>query len=215
MATCVARRVGSWSEALSEGSAYHGYADPATPRDLSYVVVERLVHETAVPAIPSTFNPAYPMRADYGSIIADLDFCTVVDAREVDEVWIWAYQGPHQLDISESKMFGPYGDISNSYRLDDMPRCSRTYRVYTYNYGRGTAEALEDHGHQIEAELSHVDWHLFRDLFEGANYPPVLGVPGRCGSVHNAPNARFETTGSTRPSTTATAPPGRPTASGH
>ena len=180
------------ADALSQGSAYRGYANPAAPRDLGFHVVASLEFLTPVPSIPSSFNPDYPKRADYATIMASFDICDYVVRRGVDEVWIWAYQGPHQLDISESKMSGPYGDISNSYRLDDMPHCGRSYVVYTYNYGRDTDMAVEDHGHQIEAELDHLDRDLFRDLFQGPNYPATLGVAGRCGSVHNPPNARFE-----------------------
>jgi hypothetical protein len=177
---------------LARGSTYRGDADASAQPSLRYSIVDTKEFHAAVPSVPSTLNPSYPRRADYGTILRDVPICDYVDGQGVDEVWIWAYQGPHQLDISESKMSGPYGDISNSYRLNDMPRCSRTYVVYTYNYGRGTAEAIEDHGHQIEAELSQIDQHLFRDLFEGPNYPGTLGVTGRCGSVHNPPNARFE-----------------------
>jgi hypothetical protein len=180
------------AETLSLGSAYRGYANPSAPRDLAYNIVGSLEFLTPVPSIASAFNPGYPRRADYATIMSSIDVCDYIANHGVDEIWIWAYQGPHQLDISESKMSGPNGDISNSYRLDDMPHCGRTYLVYTYNYGRGTAEAVEDHGHQIEAELSHLDFHLVRDLFMGPNYPATLGVTGRCGSVHNPPNARFE-----------------------
>jgi hypothetical protein len=188
----VARVSANVTEALSFGTAYRGYANPSAPRDLAYNVVASLEFLTPVPSIPSTFNPSYPKRADYATIMTSIDVCDHVLNHGVDEIWIWAYQGPHQLDISESKMSGPNGDISNSYRLNDMPYCGRSYLVYTYNYGRGTAEAVEDHGHQIEAELAHVDAHLLRDLFMGPNYPATLGVVGRCGSIHNPPNARFE-----------------------
>src|SRR5260370_20752465 len=34
--------------------------------------------------------------------------------------------------------------------------------------------------------------YLFNTLFEGDNYPQTHGVPGRCGAVHNPPNARNE-----------------------
>ena len=80
-------------------------------------------------------------------------------------------------------MAGPYGDISNSDRdPHDLPVLSKTYTVYHYNYGRGPSEAVEDHMHQIEAVLRHVDPHLFWDKF--------VGKPGegRCGWSHYPPN---------------------------
>jgi len=89
-------------------------------------------------------------------------------------------------------MSGPFGDISNSYKFNEMPVCKSTYIVYTFNYARGTAEGLHIFGHQMEAELSVINPHLFRDLFQGPNYPPLLNVNGRCGSVHNPPNANVE-----------------------
>lgn len=187
----VASVTANLAEGLSLGSAYRGFADPSAPRELAFDIVASLEFDMAVPSVASDLNPAYPRRADYPSILTTVGVCDFV-ARGVDEVWIWAYQGPHQLDISESRMSGPHGDISNSYRLDDLPDCGRTYLVYTYNYGRGTAEAVEDHGHQIEAMLTHIDGRLFRDLFEGPAHPATLGGLARCGSVHNPPNARFE-----------------------
>jgi hypothetical protein len=176
---------------LSLGSAYREYANPSAPHDLSYTIVDTKEFHEAVPAIPSSLNPAYPMRADYVAIMSSIDVCAYV-LGGVDQIWIWAYQGPHQLDISESKMSGPYGDISNSYRLNEMPDCGRTYTVYTFNYGRGTGEAIHSQAHQLEAELAAVDPVLFTDLYEGTVQYPAGTATGRCGSVHNPPNSRFE-----------------------
>ena len=180
------------ANALSDGSTYRGYADSSAEPGVQYSIVDTIEIHTPVPSVPSTLNPDYPKRADYASIMDSLSICDRVTDQHIDQVWIWAYQGPHQLDISESKMSGPHGDISNSYRLDDMPHCGRTYTVYTYNYGRGTAEAIHNHGHQLEAELAAIDAHMFYDLFEGTEPHPSGIATGRCGSVHNPPNAAFE-----------------------
>jgi hypothetical protein len=80
-------------------------------------------------------------------------------------------------------MAGPWGDISNSDRdPHDLPVFDRTYTVYHYNYGRGPSEAVEDHMHQIEAVLRHIDPDLFWNKF--------VGKPGegRCGWTHYPPN---------------------------
>jgi hypothetical protein len=80
-------------------------------------------------------------------------------------------------------MAGPFGDISNSDRDPrDLPVLSRTYTVYHYNYGRGPSEAVEDHMHQIEAVLKHINLELFWKKF--------VGKPGegRCGWAHYPPN---------------------------
>ena len=173
---------------LGRATSYLGYKDPNAQPALRYLVVDTQEHTEAFPLKPGT--TATP---DYGRVLLEHDICDYVNMQGVQEVWAFAYQGPGpQLAISESKMSGPFGDISNSYRLNDMPLCAHTYRVYTFNYGRGTAEALESWGHQMEAELDAVNHDFFRNIFQGPNYPEKLGVPGRCGSVHNPPNAEFE-----------------------
>lgn len=177
---------------LSKASKYLGYKNLSVPSSLTYQIVNTYEHEEGVPFDPTTRKPQYK------KILQDHNICDYVNNKNVKEVWLWAYQGPNKSDgqpflaISESKMSGPFGDISNSSREGDMPACKYTYRVYTFNYGRGTSEALESWGHQMESELDAVDEKLFRNKFQGPNYPPILGQPGRCGSVHNPPNARFE-----------------------
>jgi hypothetical protein len=96
------------------------------------------------------------------------------------------------LSGDESKMSGPFGDISNSWRYNDLPFYNSTYIVYTFNYGRETAMAFENWGHQVEAELDAVNRNLFRNLFQGPYHPQFENVNGKCGGVHNPPNARFE-----------------------
>jgi len=177
---------------LSLGTRYLGFENPKAPPALAYRIVDRKEYRVAVPSVPSSLNPDYPYRADYPEMFRKVDICDYVLHRGVQEVWIWAYQGPHQLDISESKMSSPYGDISNSYRLDDLPSCGRTYTVYTFNYGRGHALAVHSYAHQLEAELSFVDDNLFSRLFEGSDRWGDLALPGRCGSVHYPPNARAD-----------------------
>lgn len=180
--------------ALQKASTYLGYKDASAQPSLNYTVVDTKTTNSAVP----TKNTPVLRYPDYFQILSDLKICDYVTQQNVNEVWLFAYQGPTQADgapylnIAESKMAGPNGDISNSYRYNNMPTCSKTYRVYTFNYGRGTAEAMESWGHQMEAELDAVNSTLFRNAFQGVNYPQTLSVPGRCGSVHNPPNARSE-----------------------
>ncbi len=82
---------------------------------------------------------------------------------------------------------------------NDLPVCSRTYTVYHYNYQRGTSEAIEDHIHQIEAVLNHIDgrdhtppdqWPklLFWGRFVGSDRTHKIIHPG-CGWAHYPPNA--------------------------
>jgi hypothetical protein len=188
---------------LAKGTEYHGYANPAATPSYTYHVVDTKEIDTAVPTVSNPFyqppsNP-YPVRPNYPQIMNSANICNYVDNLGVSEVWMYAYQGPSQLQIDESKMSGPNGDVSNEWIHDALPGCSRTYTLYTFNYGRGTAEAFHSHAHQYEFELRYVDnqqyadnSYLFNTLFEGTPYPQTANVTGRCGSVHNPPNARQE-----------------------
>lgn len=180
---------------IEKGTKYLGYKNPNAPSSISPNIIDTKEYTQAVP-IKATHGIA--TTPDYSQVLTSNNICDYVNNKGVKEVWLWAYQGPNKADgypslaISESKMSGPYGDISNSYRYDDMPKCSHTYVVYTFNYGRGTAEAFHSWGHQIEAELTAVDSNMFRGTFEGPDHPQAQHVNGKCGSVHNPPNARYE-----------------------
>jgi hypothetical protein len=168
-------------EALETGSVYHGFKDAGAQPSLRYHVVETL--EFLEP-LPTWNKPGHQVpMTDYQAIMQRIDIRQWVEGRGVKEVWLWGYHGG-VIDLWESNMAGPHGDISNSDRdPDDLPVLSRTYTVYHYNYGRGPSEAVEDHMHQIEAVLRQVDPHLFWDKF--------VGKPGegRCGWAHYPPNA--------------------------
>lgn len=171
-------------EALETGSTYHGYKDPTARPSLRYQVVDTLEFLEPLP----TFNKpghSVPMT-DYYSIMERIDIRRWVEERGIKEVWLWGYHGG-VIDLWESNMAGPYGDISNSDRdPHDLPVLDRTYTVYHYNYQRGPSEAVEDHIHQIEAILRHVDSRLFWDKF--------VGKPGEghCGWAHYPPNANSD-----------------------
>jgi len=112
-----------------------------------------------------------------------LDIRHRVEQQEIKEVWLWGYHGG-VIDMWESNMAGPYGDLSNSDRdPHDLPVLKQSYTVYHYNYQRGASEAVEDHVHQIEAVLNTIDHDLFWNKF--------VGKPGegRCGWAHYPPNA--------------------------
>ena len=167
-------------EALETGSIYHGYKGPTAQPSLRYQIVDTL--EFLEP-LPTWAKPGHrvPMT-DYNAIMRRVNIEQWVEQRGVKEVWLWGYHGG-VIDLWESNMAGPYGDISNSDRdPHDLPVLSQTYTVYHYNYGRGPSEAVEDHMHQIEAVLRHIDPHLFWDKF--------VGRPGegRCGWAHYPPN---------------------------
>ncbi|MFN8470493.1 MAG: hypothetical protein U0X20_33370 [Caldilineaceae bacterium] len=167
-------------EALQRGSRYHGYKDPAAPPSLRYTVAGNIEY---LEPLPTWRKPGHrvPMT-DYNAIMARVDARTWVEEHGVKEIWVWGYHGG-VVDLWESNMAGPWGDISNSDRDPyDLPVFSKTYTVYHYNYQRGPSEAVEDHMHQIEAVLRHTDPDLFWNKF--------VGKPreGRCGWAHFPPN---------------------------
>lgn len=169
--------------ALERGSIYHGYKDLAARPSLRYRLLDTL--EFLEP-LPTYYKPGHsrPMT-DYNAIMRRINIEEWVEKRGVKEVWLWGYHGG-VIDMWESNMAGPYGDISNSDQdPTDLPHLSQTYTVYHYNYGRGASEAVEDHIHQIEAVLRYIDRQLFWDKFVG-------GQRIRCGWAHYPPNAEHD-----------------------
>lgn len=167
--------------ALEAGSAYHGYKVANARPGLRYEIVERVEF---LESLPTYRKPGHQVpMTDYNAIMRRVNIHQWVEARGVKEVWLWGYHGG-VIDLWESNMAGPFGDISNSDRdPTDLPVLSKTYTVYHYNYGRGASEAVEDHLHQIEAVLQHVDEELFWGRFVGRT------GEGRCGWSHYPPNA--------------------------
>ncbi|MBK8051384.1 MAG: hypothetical protein IPK16_32375 [Anaerolineales bacterium] len=167
-------------EALAQGSIYHGYKDPIAKPSLHYEIVDSL--EFLEP-LPTWRKPGHKVpMTDYQAITARVDARRYVEGRGVKEIWLWGYHGG-VVDLWESNMAGPWGDISNSDRdPHDLPVYQNTYTFYHYNYQRGPSEAVEDHMHQIEAVLRHIDPDLFWNKF--------VGKPGegRCGWAHYPPN---------------------------
>lgn len=176
----VERTTGQVAAALEQGSIYHGYKDPAARPNLRYEIVETLEFLEPLPTHAKAGHRV-PMT-DYNAIMQRVDIRHWVEERGIKEVWLWGYHGG-VIDLWESNMAGPYGDVSNSDRdPHDLPVLDQTYTVYHYNYGRGPSEAVEDHMHQIEAVLRDVDHDLFWNKF--------VGQPGegRCGWAHYPPN---------------------------
>lgn len=168
------------AQALENGSAYHLYKNPLAVQSLRYHIVETIEIQEPLP----TWNKPgknVPMT-DYNAIMDRIDARRWVEEEGIKEIWVWGYHGG-VIDIWESNMAGPFGDISNSDRdPNDLPVFNNTYTVYHYNYQRGPSEAVENHMHQIEAVFREIDRPLFWDKF--------VGKPGegRCGWSHFPPN---------------------------
>ncbi|MDA1028568.1 MAG: hypothetical protein O3B41_05890 [Bacteroidetes bacterium] len=188
-------------DALEEGSRMHGYKDPQAPKSLVYKIIGR---KEFLEPLPTYLRPENPMpMTDYAKIMAQTGGESWVSDQNADEIWIWGYHGG-VIDLWESNMSSPYGDISNSDRsLDDLPVLDKTYTLFHYNYQRGAAEAVENHLHQFEAVLNAVDgrddaapeeWPnlLFWGKFVGSDTTHHLLDPRRAGWSHYPPNAESD-----------------------
>jgi len=177
------------AKALQEGSRYHAYKNPRAKPSLVYRILRTIEYLEPLPTVP---RPGRKVpNTDYNKIMERIGIRRWVEQKGVKQVWIWGYHGG-VVNLWESNMAGPWGDISNSSRdPNDLPVLKKTYTVYHYNYQRGPSEAVEDHMHQIETVLNHVDgrdrtaankWHelLFWGKFVGSDRTHKIVRPG-CG----------------------------------
>ena len=138
--------------ALEEGSRYHGYSNPNARPTLGYKIVAMITLNEDLPRDP-TERRGKPgtHQIDYNKILERF-------GEGVKEFWIWSYHFG-SLEVTESNMSSPTtGNISNSERREgDMPIYEHSYVVYNYNYERSAAEAIHDHGHQLEAMLLYIN----------------------------------------------------------
>jgi len=183
-------------KSLETGSRYKGFRNADAPASLKYVIVDKLEFLEPLPLYRAENGKE---RVDKNKVMEKINIKAWID-KGVKEVWVWGYDGEF-VELCESNMSGPYGDISNSHRdTNDLSVFNSTYTVYEYNYLRGVSEAIEDHIHQLEALLRYIDDELFWDRFVG--YFPAgkwlkLGQPKRssqdvirrCGCAHFPPNA--------------------------
>ena len=195
---------------LEQGSRFHAYNDAGARPSLGYRVVDQVtVYEQTPPGKIIGWEGSFPLyEPDWFAIFERLDVRHYVEDLGVKEVWVWT--GGMGLWPSfdpgvddeqdfrggwESNMASPLtGDISNSNRDNtDLPVYDSTYVVYGYNFGRSQAEAVHDHGHQIEAQLAHANWRqdgnedLFWTRWRGRDQDGNR-VTGRCGDTHCPPN---------------------------
>jgi len=167
---------------LENGSKHYGYKDESAVESLDYEIVGTIEYLEPMPIITDKTSGSRGADYDYNKIIQEINGKDWIENKGVKEIWIWGYHTPNTA-LYESNMAGPYGNISNSYRLNDMPVYSKTYTVYHYNYTRGVAEAIENHTHQIEMVFSDVDYNIFWNEFVGNSSEPF-----GCGWTHCPPN---------------------------
>ncbi len=186
---------------LEERSRFRGYKMPSNDPYLGYSVVAHYIFYDALPLDtrrnPFDFNQ---FMVDFEQVINEIGGADWVNNQGVREFWFNNYFN-EKFQFWESNMSSPTtGDISNSDRYPgDLPVFDRTYVVYGTNYHRTQAEAVHNHGHQVEAMLDYVDrLHsgtsgLFWGEFVGVpNFPGPPMIPGRCGWTHQPPNTTID-----------------------
>tara|TARA_B100001750_G_scaffold245468_1_gene265175 strand:- start:74 stop:1132 length:1059 start_codon:yes stop_codon:yes gene_type:complete len=183
--------------ALEDGSRYHYYKNKNSPASLDYEIVKEFEFLEPLPTFEQ-IGKKLPM-IDYNTITERINIKNLVEIQGIKEIWIWGYHGG-KVDLWESNMSGPFGDISNSDRIiTDLPILSKTYTVYNYNYQRNVSEAVENHMHQLEAVLNYIDgrdetafdeWFnlLYWGKFVGSDKSHKIINPG-AGWSHYPPNA--------------------------
>jgi hypothetical protein len=176
---------------LESGSKYHGYKNSSVTSSLDYEIVDIVEYLKPMPTVLGKLPGSWGADYDYKKIMEDINIKDWVENKGVKEVWIWGYH-TSGTNLNESNMAGPYGNISNSYRLNDLPVLSKSYTVYHYNYTRELSCAIEDHVHQIEAVLGAVDENMFWNKFVGwyPNTSHKVDTQDRhAGWAHYPPNA--------------------------
>ena len=140
---------------LEEGSKFRGYKQPGTAPQLGYRIVA--IYNFYQPFKPGKPDPgrAGNFFPDYFELLDQIPTREFVEQQQVREIWLNSYHYG-TTSLNESNMASPAtGDVSNSYRSnDDLPLFSSTYVLYQNNYTRSHAEAVHNHGHQIEAMLA-------------------------------------------------------------
>jgi hypothetical protein len=183
---------------LEERTRFRGYKNAAAAPYMGYQVVAHYVFYAPLPLSGRATGSGQTI-VDYTKILNRINAQQWVESEGVREIWLWNYfKDP--IMVWESNMSSPTTpDISNSDRFDaDLPIYDKTYVVYGYNYQRTQAEAVHNHGHQLESMFSYVDalrhgnttlfWGQFVGMPDG-NPPGALPMNlGRCGWTHSPPN---------------------------
>ena len=177
---------------LEERSKFRGYNNAGALPAVGYQVVKEItVFEDMPPGIPPPDNSQIYFP-DYTQILTRFNAEEWVNQLGVKEIFVVGYHNGRIVPV-ESNMASPTtGDISNSFRHNDLPIYTQTYVVYGGNFARSDIN-LHIYGHQLEAILSHVNQlrdgntSLFWQNFVGNNAAGQF-QQGRCGNTHYPPN---------------------------
>ncbi len=130
-----------------------------------------------------------PDGVDYLAIIQQFNLIPLVEAGEIDEVWLFGF--PYG-GFWESTMVGQDAFYCNSDPVPNTSHCARKFIIMGFNYEREVGCMLEDFGHRTESIMSRVfaktpaaeNWW---DKF--CQYDQTHPGQANCGNVHFAPNS--------------------------
>ncbi len=193
---------------IEEGSKFRNFNSNQAKKTVNIQVVKYFnFYELKTKKYGSSVIP----EPDYQDVFSKVNMENLVNALGVKEVWICipplsteypsiqngSISKEFLLNLPESNMSSPTGDISNSSRFEnDLPKYNKTYVVYGVNIDRGPSEALHNRGHQLESQLSFIEKNkqnqneLFWNKFVGVR---ATGGPlGRVGTTHFPPNTNVD-----------------------
>lgn len=203
---------------LEEGSRFRGYANPSAVPYLGYkvarcITIYRQVYISNYSVGSDNGIPLY--QPDYKAEWDELHLLDYINQNNIKEVWLWYGGSPvpsypsydpvlhggitKHVGGVESNMASPTSpDISNSYRYsNDMYIANHTYTVYGNSIRRSQAEAVHNHGHQLERLYGNAnfrqsgDTNLFNQQFCGYN-SNLQNPLGRAGDTHHPPNTTVD-----------------------
>lgn len=193
---------------IEEGSKFRNFNSNQAKKTVNIQVVKYFnFYELKTKKYGSSAIP----EPDYQDLFSKVNMENLINTLGIKEVWICipplsteygsiqngSISKDFLLNLAESNMSSPTGDISNSSRFEnDLPKYNKTYVVYGVNIDRGPSEALHNRGHQIESQLSFIEKNkrsqneLFWNKFVGMR--STGGPLGRAGTTHFPPNTNVD-----------------------
>lgn len=133
-----------------------------------------------------------PDLSDYPRLAEEYGVTQLVDAGEVDELWLFG--GPY-FGFHESAMIGPKAFYINGGVYDQVP-VTRPFAVMGFNYERGVAEMLHNLCHRTESTMSRVydGWTADELTTHWARFAANVKQSGTAavGSCHYPPNGESD-----------------------
>ena len=159
---------------LEQGSKFRGYNNPSQVSSVSFKVIRYInVYEIKKGMMDKPGGVVY--QPEYIELFTKLNLKQLVENEGVKEVWFSlrpisneypvvkdsltnGITAANFINLPESNMSSPTGDVSNSVRYqNDLPIYNKTYVVYGYNLETSSANMIHNRGHQMEAQFSHLD----------------------------------------------------------